>query len=122
MPQIDESKFVIEVTAKEIVHHRPNGSTLRIALDDLTQIIIETNDFGPYAPDVWWFFIGSTPENRLVFPMGATGEQAVLDFAQKLPGFDNDAFIQAMKSVEKRRFLCWERPEGSPSASKKAGA
>ena len=107
-----ESAFVVTVTETEIVNRRPNGAVERVALEDLRAIIIETNDSGPFAPDVWWLLIGSSEKKSgCVFPQGATGHDDVLAFAQKLPGFDNRMFIQAMTSTENNRFLCWRRPE-----------
>jgi hypothetical protein len=43
--------------------------------------------------------------------MGATGEKAMLERLQRLPGFDNDALIQAMMSVEDAEFICWTRAD-----------
>jgi hypothetical protein len=39
----------------------------------------------------------------------------VLQRLQRLPGFDNEAFIQAMSSIQDARFVCWRRmPPAGP--------
>jgi len=45
----------------------------------------------------------------LVFPQGAKGDKEILQRLQDLPGFNNEAVIEAMGSTEKRIFLCWEK-------------
>jgi hypothetical protein len=42
-------------------------------------------------------------------PQGATGDRLLLERLQALPGFDNNAVIEAMSSTSRRRFLCWQR-------------
>lgn len=112
MAALAESAFVVTVTETEIVNRRPNGEIERVALEDLSAILIETNDSGPFGPDVWWWLLGSSQKKSgCVFPQGATGKDSMLAFAQKLPGFDNRMFMEAMCSTENQRFLCWRRPE-----------
>src|SRR5215471_11714160 len=112
MAALAESAFVVTVTETEIVNRRPNGEIERVALEDLSAILIETNDSGPFGPDVWWLLLGSSKKKSgCVFPQGATGEDDVLAFAQKLPGFDNRMLMRAMLSTDNERFLCWRRPE-----------
>jgi hypothetical protein len=68
----------------------------------------ETNDSGPWGADVWWILVGNAPESGCVYPNGATGEQEALEALQRLPGFDNGQFIEAMTSTENARFVCWQ--------------
>lgn len=113
-----EARFVVTLTETEVVNQRPDGKIERVALDDLSAIIIETNDSGPLGADVWWLLLGkSKKKTGCVFPQGATGEKAVLDYAQSLPGFDNEMLIEAMGSTENQRFLCWRRPVESDGIS-----
>src|SRR5262249_27624095 len=91
-----ECLFVVTVSDGEITNRRPGGETERIAVSDLREVSISTNDLGPFEADVWWHLAGPTPTSGCRFPMGATGETEVLKFVQRLPGFDNERFIQAM--------------------------
>ena len=103
-----ESKFLVSISGGEIINQRPEGKVERVAISDLKAVIIETNDTGPWGADVWWILVGSE-KNGCVFPQGATGEGDILKVVQALPGFDNEAFINAMKSTDNQRFLCWKK-------------
>ncbi len=103
-----ESQFIVEVSETEIVNHRPGGKIERVAFADLRAVIIETNDKGPFEPDVIWILVGDRAESGCVFPQGATGEEDALRALQKLPGFDYEQFFRAMKSTDNAKFLCWQ--------------
>jgi hypothetical protein len=105
-----ESQYIVQVSDSEIICEQPDGRTERIAWSDLQSVIVETNDLGPGAPDVFWVLVGSSPGSGCVIPQGATGEQALLDRLLKLPGYDSEAFIRAMSSTKNETFLCWKRP------------
>jgi hypothetical protein len=102
-----ECQFIVEVNETEIVNHRPGGKIERIAFADLRAVIIETNDKGPFAPDVFWILLGDHPEIGCVYPQGATGEQEAMKALLKLPGFDIEQLLRAMKSTDNTSFLCW---------------
>jgi len=102
-----EAKFIVRIENNEVINERPEGKTERVSLAELKAVIIETNDTGPWGTDVWWILVG-TDTAGCVFPGGATGEKEILEAMQKLPGFDNEAFIQAMTSTSNQRFLCWK--------------
>ena len=103
-----EAGFQLLITENEIINNRPNGVVERILLSDLKAVIIETNDSGPAASDVWFVLVGSTEKSGCVFPQGATGEKAIIDVLFKLPGFDYKVFIEAMSCSENKKFLCWQ--------------
>jgi hypothetical protein len=100
--------YLVIVTGQGIANRRPDGATERVSFADLDSIVIETNDRGPAEPDIWWHLDGGSGA-RCVFPQGATGEDGVLDWALKLPDFDQSAFIEAMTSTDNRQFRCWQR-------------
>lgn len=72
-----ESQFVVTIIDDEIRSRRPDGKIERIALTKLSKVLVETNDSGPAGIDVWWILGGTSAEQRLCFPLGATGESAV---------------------------------------------
>ena len=88
--------------------HHPNGTEESVTWADLQAVLIETNDEGPFAPDVFWILVGRP--GGCIIPEGATGEAELLNRLQALDGFDNDAVIAAMSSTDNQRFLCWKRP------------
>lgn len=105
-PLMPESLFRVVIDESDIVAHRPDGSIERCAISELSELYIVTTSAGPWSPDVWWVFVGSSGTG-CSFPSGATGEDDALAFAQRLPGFDNAAFISAMGSANDAKFLCW---------------
>jgi len=104
-----EARFVVTVDATRIVCRRPSGDEESVARADLEEVIIETNDTGPWGADVWWVLVGAAGRGGCAIPQGATGEKDLLETLQRLPGFDNQALIDAMCCTDNKRFLCWRR-------------
>ena len=102
-----EAAFVVKLTDEGVKCHRPDGKIESVTWDDLQGVLIETNDQGPIGTDVYWILAGK--RSGCVIPQGATGEDALLGRLQALPGFDNQALIDAMRSTENQRFVCWRR-------------
>jgi hypothetical protein len=102
-----ECLFVVTVSDSEIINQHPDGVIERVALKDLKEVAIETNASGPWGADVWWLLTGASPAARCAYPGGATGEQGMLQWLQRLPGFDDKAVITAMGSTSNARFVCW---------------
>jgi len=74
---------------------------------EIYKIIIETNDQGPFIPDVWWKLISKT--NQLIFPQGCLGEEELLINIQNLPHFDLKKYYQAMRCTSNNEFICWTK-------------
>lgn len=110
MMLLPESRYVVELSDIGIRCTHPNGSVESVDWADLQMVEILTTSDGPFAPDVFWLLHGS--RSGCLIPQGATGELGLFDWLQKLPGFRNEAVIEAMPSTEDRRFLCWEREGG----------
>jgi hypothetical protein len=104
-----ECRFVVTIDTDRIACRRPSGDEESVRWADLDVVMVVTNDHGPFAADVWWLLIGRDGKSGCTIPQGATGEPALLDALQKLPGFDNKQLIDAMCCVDNRRFLCWRR-------------
>ncbi len=85
----------------------PDGHEGALRWDDLGVVAIETNDSGPLGCDVWWVLVSFRGDSGCVIPQGATGEDQLLSRLQELPGFDNEALVSAMSSVENERCVCW---------------
>jgi hypothetical protein len=67
-----------------------------------------TNDEGPLLEDVFFALLGPGGAGFLV-PQGADGSQVLVERLLKLPGFDEQRFIEAMGSTTNRKFVCWSR-------------
>ena len=108
-PSLDpERGYVVTLSDHEVACRHPDGLIESVPWDELRAVLLETNDQGPFAIDVFWILVGQ--RGGCVIPQGAHGEAALLERLQALDGFDNDAVIQAMMSTENQRFLCWQRP------------
>ena len=100
------AEWVISVDERQISCTKPNGVIESVGWKDLRLVLIQTTNEGPYVPDVFWYLIGD--ESGFVVPLGATGEEAMLEQLQQLPGFDNEAVSEAMTSTSNRKFVCWQ--------------
>ncbi len=101
-----ESKWLVEINRTEIRTIDYEGLETKCKINDISQIIIETNDTGPWGTDIWWKILGK--EGFLSIPGGATGESEMLENFQKFPGFNNEELIKAMSSTDNAEFICWK--------------
>jgi hypothetical protein len=109
-----EARYVVEVDDREVICRHPDGRVDRVAWEDLDEVIVETNDTGPWGMDVLWLLLSHRAHTACVIPLGATGEKKLLDALQRLPEFDNEAMIAAMSCADNRSFLCWRRANPGP--------
>ena len=90
-----ERRWVVRFDSRGATVDHPGGEHPSIAWDEVRTIAIETNDSGPWGPDVWWMLEG---EGQLcAFPFGASGEQlAFEEIRTRFPGFDSELSAKAM--------------------------
>jgi len=106
MKKQPEERFIVEVTATDdIVCLGPQSRKQRIRLADLAAVYFETNDDSLFGFD-WWLLKDKSAEIAVAFPLGATGEDSVLERLRLLPGFK----IDGMNSTHRARFIFWEAP------------
>jgi hypothetical protein len=86
----------------------PGGKSEGLAWADLIRVSVLTTDEGPFVEDVY-FLLESADGKGCAVPQEADHDSKLLEFLQKLPGFDNEQFIRSMTSAENARFICWER-------------
>ncbi|MGZ3420651.1 MAG: hypothetical protein ACXVEF_05760 [Polyangiales bacterium] len=84
-----------------------DGSVESIAWASLDEVAIVTTSEGPFAEDV--FYVLREGDHGVVVSQEAATEIALLDWLQRLPGFRNEAVIEAMGSVDDARFVCWQK-------------
>lgn len=107
---IPESLFVVGFDTERVWCSYPANGEQSLQWSELIRVAVQTTDEGPLSPDV--FFILGAKEGTLIFPQGAIGEAEMLHQLQKLPGFNNEALIEAMGCTDNKTFICWEkRPE-----------
>jgi hypothetical protein len=106
---VSEAAYVVSVEGNGISVADPNGDEKTLALEDLSGVMIETNDSGPSGADVWWLLFGADDRIAVAFPQGATGERDAIDWLIALPGFDHEAMVMAMGSTANAVFPVWRR-------------
>ena len=104
-----ESRWVIGIDETSIDVTDPSGQTKSVSKGDLTGVLIETNDSGPWGADLWWLLFGGDDRIACTFPQGATGESAAIDYLMSLPAFDHQEMTGAMRSTDNAAFPVWRR-------------
>lgn len=106
-PLPPERYHVLGITDTFVICYRPDDTSERVDWADLQKIEIRTTGDGPFAPDVFWILHGTADDCTI--PQGASGEKQLADLLLALPGFDHEAFIQAMASTQEATFTCWTK-------------
>ncbi len=102
-----EQGYGLTVSGGVVSCRLPTGEVERVALEALELVVVATDDSGPFGLDLWWLLF-TNPECPLRFPGGSTGEEAVLEALESLPGFDHEALIAAMACTEEAHFVLWK--------------
>ncbi|TWT34046.1 hypothetical protein KOR34_38820 [Posidoniimonas corsicana] len=108
-----ESLFTVLVDSKQVRCVLPDGREQAIRWEDLAEVEIQTNDSGPFGMDVWWVLVPDGGASPCSIPQGASGDAPLLDKLFQLPGFDYEAFSDAMGCTDNRQFLCWRRKDAT---------
>ena len=107
-PLHPESQFIVTLSDTMATCRRPDGMEESIRWADLQKVEVYTTSDGPFLPDVFWVLHDT--QGSCTIPQGASGEKQLADLLLALPGFDHEAFIQAMSSTQEAVFTCWTRP------------
>jgi hypothetical protein len=100
-----EERPPVAVDDRGVAYRRPDGTVESVAWAELRGVEIVTTDAGPWSEDVFWVLYGQ--DGGCAVPQGAKGVDVLLERLQRLPGFDYEASIRAMKCTEDARFPCW---------------
>ena len=106
-----EAKWILDCEGDVLRATDDKQNVKQLAKADLTGVIVETNDSGPWGADVWWLLFGPDDRTAVAYPQGATGEDAMLNYLMALPGFDNEKMTEAMRSTDNAVFPVWRRPQ-----------
>ena len=102
-----ESRWKVSIEGDVIRVLEMDDTTSTLAMVDLSAVVIETNDSGPWGADSWWLLFDRSGNPACAFPQGATGEQAVADCLSALPGFDHGEMGNAIRSTWNHSFPVW---------------
>ena len=88
-----------------------NGKIEEARWEHLGEVTILTNDKGPFEYDAFWVLIEEDGKTGCIIPTSIPQAEPILGIVQKLPGFDNEKFIQAMSSAQNNQFILWKKGE-----------
>lgn len=97
----------ISITNEGVTRTLGNGKVESVTWDELVEVAILTTSEGPFEEDVYWLLIGKSGGGCAV-PQSLDPDGVILKRLQALPGFNNEAVIEAMGSVENATFVCWK--------------
>jgi hypothetical protein len=104
---------VVEFDDSSVTRRVGDGRIESVRWDDLVEVAIVTTDQGPLTEDVFWLLIGRGEDTGCAISQGAKGADKLLRKLQELPGFNNDAVIEAMTSTSNNRFTYWQKDDAA---------
>jgi hypothetical protein len=110
---VPEADWIVTFDGQGVTVTSPKGDRQEAKWLSLSRIAIRTTDDGPWREDVFWgLHENGSAKARVVFPGGATGEQALIkELDKRLKGVGWDRFIQAMGSTSNAYFVVWQSGE-----------
>ncbi len=93
----------------EVIRYCGDALIEKIAWSSITEISVITTDEGPWQEDVFIALCNPKAEMGCLVPNGARGVTDLVSRLCEIPGFDEEAFIQAMGCSSNNRFLCWRK-------------
>lgn len=102
-----EPVFIIKITRDTIICKRPDNKVESVDWNDLGKIEMRTILLSPNVLDAFWVLHG---KNQLcVIPKGAVGEDKLIEYFTKIPGFDKEILLKAMESDDDSSFEMWTK-------------
>jgi hypothetical protein len=97
----------VSVDDDRILYVLPDDTEVAIPWKELDAVFLQTTDKGPFEDDLFWVLETAGARHRI--PSETDGVPELMQALQALPGFDNEAVIDASTSLEPRVFECWRR-------------
>ena len=107
-----EARWTVVAHAGAIIVTDDRGRISRVDHDDISAVLVQTDDAGPWGTDMWWIVLGADGRQACTYPQGATGGEAVLGRLMALDGFDLQGMADAMGSTGDALFPLWRRQAG----------
>lgn len=85
-----------------------DGTEESVTWSDLAEVAIRTTPEGPWKEDVF-FLLVRTGGGGCAVPAGDPSADDLMTRLQSMPGFDNDAFVEAMTTIEDGLFVVWQK-------------
>jgi hypothetical protein len=85
-----------------------DGTEESVTWANLAEVAIRTTPEGPWKEDVFFLLVRSGGGGCAV-PAGDPSADALMSRLQSLPGFDNEAFVEAMTTMDDGLCVVWQR-------------
>lgn len=85
-----------------------DGTEESVTWAKLKEVAIRTTPEGPWKEDTF-FLLVSEGGGGCAVPAGDPSADDLMTRLQTLPNFDNDAFVEAMTTIEDGLFVIWQR-------------
>lgn len=87
-----------------------DGTEESVTWAKLKEVAIRTTPEGPWKEDVFFLLVAEGGGGCAV-PAGDPSADSLMSRLQSLPNFDNEAFIEAMTTMEDGFFVVWQRQQ-----------
>jgi hypothetical protein len=112
--RMGRGQWVVEWDDEGVRCSGPEGEVESASWAALQAVWVLTTDRGPWIDDVFYVLEGT--EGQCTVPSEAVGAAALIERLRRLPGFDDDAYTQAIRCTDNKRFLVWRRDAGTSGA------
>ena len=98
------AQWSVSFDGDEIVTSDGRGEERKMALSDLTRVVVATDDSGPWGADVVFLLYSSEADPTCLFPLEANGRDSFVDWLSMQPGYKDCELVRAMGSTKIARF------------------
>lgn len=98
------AQWSVSFDSGEIVTSDGQGNERKMALRDLSRVVVATDDSGPWGADVVFLLYSSEPDPACLFPLEAKGQDDFVAWLSVQPGYNDRELARAMGSTEVARF------------------
>ncbi|MBX7492001.1 hypothetical protein K3163_02120 [Qipengyuania sp. 1NDW9] len=100
----------VEIAEDHITTSDGQGEVHQLPLADLEEVVIATDDSGPWGADVVYLLYSMEKEPVGLFPIEAQGTQEFVEWLSQRDGYNDQQLRNAMRSTQIARFLIYQRP------------
>jgi len=105
---IPSCPWSVSVIDNAIVVSDGQGIERSLPIAHLRQVVVATDDSGPWGDDVVFLLYSAEPDPVALFPLEANGEAAFVDWLLTQPGHRANELTKAMSSTAVARFVVYE--------------
>lgn len=108
------AQWSVSLDGDDIVTSDGQGNERKMALRDLSRVVVATDDSGPWGADVVFLLYSSGSDPKCLFPLEANGQDGFITWLESQPGYNSRELAQSMGSTKVARFEVFSRaPNGS---------